>query len=78
LIGTWDLAFYSENQIKRVRLVRKADDYYCQFCISVDVKEELPPTHKTMGLDVGLKEFYTDSQGKTEPNPRFYRVTEAR
>ncbi len=78
LIGTWDLAFYPQDKIKRVRLVRRADGYYCQFCISVDVKEELHPTHKTIGLDVGLKEFYTDSMGATEPNPRFYRQGEKR
>ncbi|MDJ0578913.1 transposase [Crocosphaera sp.] len=78
LIGTWDLAFYPEDKIKRVRLVRRADGYYCQFCISVDVKEDLAPTHKTIGLDVGLKEFYTDSMGGTEPNPRFYRQGEKR
>ncbi len=76
LIGTWDLAFYSEDKIKRVRLVRKADGYYCQLCISVNLKEELSPTHQTIGLDVGLKEFCTDSRGKTEPNPRFYRKGE--
>ncbi|MDJ0598355.1 MAG: transposase [Crocosphaera sp.] len=76
LIGTWDLAFYPKDKIKRVRLVRRADGYYCQFCISVDVKEALPPTHQTIGLDVGLKEFYTDSMGKAEPNPRFYRQGE--
>ncbi len=78
LVGTWDLAFYPKDKIKRVRLVRRADGYYCQFCISVDVKEELFPTHKTIGLDVGLKEFYTDSMGGTEPNPRFYRQGEKR
>ncbi len=78
LIGTWDLAFYPQDKIKRVRLVRRADGYYCQFCISVDVKEELRPTHKTIGLDVGLKEFYTDSMGQTEPNPRFYSQGEKR
>ncbi|HAC64548.1 MAG TPA: transposase [Cyanothece sp. UBA12306] len=78
LVGTWDLAFYPQDKIKRVRLVRRTDGYYCQFCISVDVKEELDPTQKTIGLDVGLKEFYTDSMGKTEPNPRFYRQGEKR
>ena len=78
LIGTWDLAFYPQDKIKRVRLVRRADGYYCQFCISVDIKEELPPTHQTIGLDVGLKEFYTDSMGQTAPNPRFYRQGEKR
>ncbi|EGJ30348.1 transposase, IS605 OrfB family, central region [Moorena producens 3L] len=78
LIGTWDLAFYLVKQIKRVRLVRRADGYYCQFCIQVDVKVDVEPTKHNVGLDVGLKEFYTDSDGNTEPNPRFYRKSEKR
>jgi putative transposase len=78
LIGTWDLAFYPVEQIKRVRLVKRADGYYCQFCISADVKVETEPTKHNVGLDVGLKDFYTDSDGKTEPNPRFYRKSEKR
>lgn len=76
LIGTWDLGFYSEDQIKRVRLVRRADGYYCQFCVAIEVKETLQITHNTIGLDVGLKEFYTDSKGNTESNPRYYRKSE--
>ncbi|MEL7036271.1 MAG: transposase [Cyanobacteria bacterium J06592_8] len=76
LIGTWDLAFYRVEKIKRVRLVRRADGYYVQFCIQVDVKVEAQPTGSTIGLDVGLKEFYTDSNNNTEPNPRFYRKSE--
>ena len=32
LIGTWDLAHYDESLIKRVRLVRRADGSYVQFC----------------------------------------------
>lgn len=28
------------------------------------------PKGKAIGLDVRLKEFYTDSNGQTEPNPR--------
>lgn len=78
LKGTWDLNFYPKEQIKRVRLVRRADGYYTQFLISVDNKVELQPTGKTIGLDVGLKEFYTDSNGHSEPNPRFYRTGEKR
>jgi putative transposase len=39
---------------------------------------ESEPTGKTIGLDVGLKEFYTDSNGHTEPNPKFYRASEKR
>jgi putative transposase len=78
LVGTWDLAFYPVEQIKRVRLVKRADGYYAQFCISVDVKVETEPTKHNVGLDVGLKEFYTDSDGNSEPNPRFYRNSENR
>ncbi|MEA5520934.1 transposase [Limnoraphis robusta] len=78
LLGTWDLAFYPVEQIKRVRLVRRADGYYVQFCIQVEVKVKIQPTGKTIGLDVGLKEFYTDSNGNTELNPRFYRKNEKR
>ncbi len=78
LKGTWDLNFYQLDQIKRVRLVRRADGYYVQFLISADNKVESEPTGKTVGLDVGLKEFYTDSNGHTEPNPKFYRIGEKR
>ena len=78
LKGTRDLNFYQPDQIKRVRLVRRADGYYVQFCISVDRTEILPATGNTIGLDVGLKSFYTDSNGVEVENPRFYRVGEAK
>ncbi|NEO00639.1 MAG: transposase, partial [Moorea sp. SIO3I7] len=78
LKGTWDLWRFDKKQIKRVRIVRRADGYYVQFCVSVNIKEELEPTGTAVGLDVGLKEFYTDSTGNTEPNPRFYRTGEKR
>ena len=78
LKGTWDLNFYQLEQIKRVRLVKRADGYYVQFLIRTDTKIKSKPTGKTIGLDVGLKEFYTDSNGSTESNPRFYRTGEKR
>ncbi|MDJ0693009.1 transposase [Mastigocoleus sp. MO_188.B34] len=78
LKGTWDLNFYQLEEIKRVRLVKRADGYYVQFLIRTDAKIKSKPTGKTIGLDVGLKEFYTDSNGNTESNPRFYRTGEKR
>jgi putative transposase len=78
LVGTWDLAYYPAEAIKRVRLIRRADGYYCQFCVDVEIKVDTQPTGKAIGLDVGLKEFYTDSNGNTESNPRFYRQGEHR
>ena len=74
--GTRDLNFYQPDQIKRVRLVKRADGYYVQFCVQVDREEVIDPTHKTIGLDVGLESFYTDSLGNKVENPRFYRTGE--
>jgi putative transposase len=76
LVGSRDLNFYQIEQIKRVRLVRRADGYYAQFCVDIDRKEESEPTQTTIGLDVGLNHFYTDSKGEIIENPRFLRKSE--
>ncbi|NEO38148.1 MAG: transposase [Moorea sp. SIOASIH] len=78
LKGKWHVWRFDKKQIKRVRIVRRADGYYVQFCVSVEINEKLKPTGNTVGLDVGLKNFYTDSDGNVEPNPRFYRTGEKR
>lgn len=38
--------------------------------------EKREPTFKTIGLDVGLSHFYTDSDGQTVANPRHLRKSE--
>ena len=74
--GTRDLHFYQNKQIKRVRVVRRADGYYTQFCIDQDRIEKRQPTSNTIGIDVGLTHFYTDSNGDTVENPRHLRKSE--
>ena len=76
LIGSRDFNFYQIEQIKRVRLVRRADGYYAQFCLDVVRTESLEPSQKTIGLDVGLNHFYTDSDGNTIENPKYLRESE--
>ncbi|MFN7714291.1 MAG: RNA-guided endonuclease InsQ/TnpB family protein [Pseudanabaenaceae cyanobacterium] len=76
LIGSRDLNFYQIEQIKRIRLVRRADGYYAQFCADVDRHEEIQPSKTTIGLDVGLHHFYTDSNGQTVENPKYLRKSE--
>ncbi len=66
------------RQIKRVRLVRRADGYYCQFSVKAERKIKHVKTGKQVGIDVGLKVFYTDSEGNTVENPRHYRKSESR
>ncbi|MEH2156557.1 RNA-guided endonuclease InsQ/TnpB family protein [Nostoc sp.] len=76
LWGTRDLHFYQLKQFKRIRIVRRADGYYCQFCIDQERIEKREPTGKTIGLDVGLNHFYTDSEGNQVENPRHLRKSE--
>jgi putative transposase len=76
LLGSRDLHFYHEREIKRVRVIRRADGYYAQFCINVERTESVIPTGKAVGIDVGLSHFYTDSNGETVPNPRHLRKSE--
>lgn len=76
--GTRDLNYFSLDQIKRVRIVRRADGYYVQFCIKGDVicikSQELEPTKHCVGIDVGLKYFYVDSDNNQVQIPQYYRA----
>ena len=69
---------YPLKQIKRVRLLRRADGYYVQFAVTADRQVEHTPTSKQVGIDMGLKEFLTDSEGNTVANPRHLRKAEKR
>ena len=64
------------QQIKRVRIVRRADGYFVQFCVQSQREMVHQPTGHQIGIDVGLKAFYTDSEGNTIENPRFLRKAE--
>ena len=79
LIGSRDLNFYQLSQIKRVRILRRADGYYVQFSVQLDPRDTvkpLTPSQKAVGIDVGIKYFLADSQGNIEHNPQFYRKGE--
>ncbi len=76
LLGKWDIHSYLVKSIKRVRLVSKADGYYCQFAVDIEVKSEPRTSDSEIGLDVGLEFFYSDSNGHHEENPRFLRKAE--
>ncbi len=74
--GTRNLHFYQIEQIKRVRVVRRADGYYTQCCIDAERNETHELTGKNIGLDVGLNHLLTDSEGQQVENPRFLRRDE--
>ena len=70
------IADFPPEHIKRVRIVHRADGYYVQFGVKADRVIEHMPTGKQVGIDVGLKAYYTDSEGNTIENPRQYRKAE--
>jgi len=70
------VAEFPLKQIKRVRIVKRADGYYAQFSVQTKRKVEHVATGAQVGIDVGLKEFSTDSNGNTIANPRFLRKSE--
>ncbi len=78
MIGTRDVMTFPLKDIKRVRIVRKAAGYYVQFCLDTVRNVVHVPCDTQRGIDMGLKEFYTDSTGMAVANPRFLRKMEAR
>ncbi|MGL6343175.1 MAG: RNA-guided endonuclease InsQ/TnpB family protein [Waterburya sp.] len=79
LIISRDLNYYQLEQFKRCRIIKRADGYYVQFVLKLDPRDTIKPfpvTQKCIGIDVGLKEFYADSDGYLEPIPQFYRKAE--
>lgn len=76
LVGSRDIMTFPEKHIKRVRIVKRADGYYCQFSVQAERKIEHVPTGKQVGIDMGLNAYYTDSEGNTVANPRYLRKAE--
>jgi REP element-mobilizing transposase RayT len=69
-------AAYPLASIKRVRIIRRADGYFCQFCLAVCRVQHHEETGIERGIDVGLNAYYTDSEGEKVENPRFFRTAE--
>ncbi|HEY7350101.1 MAG TPA: transposase [Ktedonobacterales bacterium] len=78
LIGTRSIETFPLAQIKRARLLKRDDGYYVQFAVQADRKTPHEPTGKQIGIDVGLKAFYTDSDGQQVANPRYLRKAETK
>lgn len=84
-IGTLSLYCNKETQedlfrlkINRVRVVRRADGYYAQFCLDADRKEPGEYTGNVIGLDLGLKYFYKDQNDNAVVYPQYFRRAQKR
>jgi putative transposase len=70
------IAAFPLKHIKRVRIVRRADGYYCQFAVNTARQVEHVATGAQVGIDMGLSYFYATSLGDMMENPRFLRQSE--
>jgi putative transposase len=84
-IGTLSLFCNKETRedlhrlkINRVRVVKRADGYYAQFCFDAERKEEGEYTGNVVGLDLGLKYFTKDQNDNAVIYPQFLRKSEKR
>ena len=66
-------------KIKTVSITKKADGYYLTLSLEdstvPEIKADFNP-NKITGIDVGLKEFLTTSEGETVAIPQHYRKTQ--
>src|SRR4028118_1900010 len=68
-------------KIKTASVTKKADGYYLTISLEDKTVPEIQPDfnpNKMTGIDVGLKEFLTTSEGKTVAIPQHYRKAQKR
>lgn len=51
-------------------------DYYVALCCTDVPKEALPPSGKSIGIDLGIKSFAVTSDGTEYPNPKYLAQSE--
>lgn len=70
-----------EGEIKTATIKREASGWYVCLVCEVEVQEygEVPLSESnTIGIDLGLIDFYTDSNGKSVSVPKYYRKAQKR
>ncbi|PEM60983.1 IS200/IS605 family element RNA-guided endonuclease TnpB, partial [Bacillus pseudomycoides] len=65
-----------EGRILNATIRRNPNDrYFVSVLVETNV-QEMPKTESNCGIDVGLKDFATLSDGATYKNPKFFRILE--
>src|SRR5215475_598081 len=59
-----------EGQCKQLRITRRVDGWYALLVCETPKPEPMPPTGRTVGVDVGISSFATLSNGEEIENPR--------
>lgn len=66
-----------EGKIKTLRIRRKAGKWYACFACEVD-SQPLPPTGRSVGIDVGIHHLVATSENEVVDNPKWYRNAQAK
>jgi putative transposase len=61
------------GEIKMLRVLYKAGQWFFNFVCEVPDKPPLPKTGQAIGIDVGIEHLLTTSDGEQVDNPRWYR-----
>lgn len=61
-----------EGKVKTCTIKREGDGWYVVFACEIEVQSRLPYTDLSIGIDMGLKHFMTDSHGDVVDNPKFF------
>ena len=67
-----------EGDIKTVRIVYKAGQWYACFSCEVESKPELTKTGHFIGIDMGISALITTSEGDKVENKKHYRLAQAK
>ena len=67
-----------EGDIKTVRIVHKASQWYACFACEVPESAPLTETGCVIGIDVGISALITTSDGDQVENPNYYRTAQAK
>lgn len=63
-----------EGKVKQIRITRRASGWYALLICDLPRPVPLPPTGRSVGVDVGLSTFATLSNGEKIPNPRLFKT----
>ena len=70
------LASIQNGRIKHATVIKESDGkYYISLCVESEFKAK-PNNGGKIGIDLGIKSFYIDSNGTTIANPRTYETHE--
>ena len=62
-----------EGTIKTISFRKQADGWYVVFCCVMPDKKVEPSTNPSVGIDLGLKAFFVDSNGQQVKPPKLYQ-----